>query len=99
MIIEIRCKVCGEYIHVYAPNSKIRRWWFTGDLDGGQPIPYEVEAARYMAEKAGAELVDSSGKDKIRCPGCGVEFELEWLFEEAKPDIIKNMDFWLMGEN
>ncbi len=95
MILEIRCNVCGEYIHVYVPNSKIRRWWFIGDLKGGLPIPYELEAARDMAKKAGAKLVDSSGKERIQCPGCGVEFELKYLFEDAKSDITENMEFWL----
>jgi hypothetical protein len=88
----ITCKMCGKKYQIFIPKADLyavegvtdkvlscwRRVDFQEELDGG------IIASKAVADREGAEFIDSREMKYFRCRGCGSFWKMEALIKAMR---------------
>ena len=74
--------ICGKKLKIYLPKEKIfsdivSRVVDWSAIDAREEAEGEVEAVRKLAEVSGCVFIDGSTTDRLICPKCSAEIELQ----------------------
>ncbi len=74
--------ICGKKFKIYLPKEKIfndivSRAVDWSAIDAREEAEGEVEAVRRLAEMSGCVFIDGSVTDRLICPKCSAELELQ----------------------